>query len=72
MSESHDLKRILAHERIWQSLNDKATQALDAFGVKDYQGRADYWSVRESGIFRQAADAGMSLIALDNGTYVPN
>jgi hypothetical protein len=29
-------------------------------------------SVRESGIFPQAADAGMALIALDNGTYVPN
>jgi hypothetical protein len=45
MSESERLKEILAHERIWQSLNDKATKALDAFGVKDYRGRADYWII---------------------------
>ena|SRR5215218_6448817 len=34
-----------AHERIWQSLHDKATKVLDAFGNKDYRGRADYWIV---------------------------
>ena len=34
--------------------------------------RKAFESVRESGIFPQAADAGMALIALDNGTYVPN
>jgi hypothetical protein len=34
-----------AHERIWQSLHDKATEVLDAFGKKDYRGRADYWIV---------------------------
>ena len=45
MSESERLKEILAHERIWQSLNDKATKALNAFGVKDYRGRADYWII---------------------------
>jgi hypothetical protein len=43
MSDSEHIKEILAHERIWQSLNDKATEALDAFGTKDYRGRADYW-----------------------------
>jgi hypothetical protein len=42
MSESENLD---AHERIWQSLHDKATAALDAFGTKDYRGRADYWIV---------------------------
>jgi hypothetical protein len=42
MSES---KNPDAHERIWQSLHDKATAALDAFGTKDYRGRADYWIV---------------------------
>jgi hypothetical protein len=45
MSDSERLKEILAHERIWQSLNRKATKALDAFGVKDYRGRADYWII---------------------------
>jgi hypothetical protein len=34
-----------AYERIWQSLHDKATEVLDAFGKKDYRGRADYWIV---------------------------
>ena len=29
-------------------------------------------NVRESGIFPQAMDAGMTLSALDNGTFVPN
>jgi hypothetical protein len=29
-------------------------------------------SVRDSGIFPQAMDAGMTLSALDNGTFVPN
>jgi hypothetical protein len=42
MSQSENLD---AHERIWQSLHDKATAALDAFGTKDYRGRADYWIV---------------------------
>ena len=42
MSESENPD---AHERIWQSLHDKATAALDAFGTKDYRGRADYWIV---------------------------
>jgi hypothetical protein len=45
MSESENLGRIHAHERIWQSVHDKATAALDAFGTKDYRGRADYWIV---------------------------
>jgi hypothetical protein len=34
-----------AHGRIWQSLHDRATDALNAFGKKDYRGRADYWIV---------------------------
>ena len=34
--------------------------------------RKAFESVRESGIFPQAANAGMALRALDNGTYVPN
>jgi hypothetical protein len=29
-------------------------------------------SVRDSGVFPQAADAGMTLSALENGTFVPN
>ena len=45
MSESENLDRIRAHERIWQSVHDKVTVALDAFGTKDYRGRADYWIV---------------------------
>jgi hypothetical protein len=45
MGERENLDRIRAHERIWQSLNDRATEALDAFGKKDYRGRADYWIV---------------------------
>jgi hypothetical protein len=45
MSKSENLDRIRAHERIWQSVHDKATAALDAFGRKDYRGRADYWIV---------------------------
>lgn len=43
MSQSKNLDD--AHERIWQSLHDKATEVLDAFGKKDYRGRADYWIV---------------------------
>src|SRR4051795_4425752 len=45
MSESHDLERIRAHELTWQRLHDNATEVLDAFGKKDYRGRADYWIV---------------------------
>src|SRR4051812_6425808 len=45
MSDSKHRNEILVHERIWQSLNDKATEALNAFGTKDYRGRADYWIV---------------------------
>jgi hypothetical protein len=45
MGERENLDRIRAHERIWQSVHDKATAALDAFGTKDYRGRADYWIV---------------------------
>jgi hypothetical protein len=45
MSDSENLDKIHAHERIWQSLHDEATAALDAFGTKDYRGRADYWIV---------------------------
>lgn len=41
-SDDHDEH---AHERIWQSLHDKATEVLDASGKKDYRGRADYWIV---------------------------
>lgn len=43
MSQSKKLDD--AHERIWQRLHDKATKVLDAFGKKDYRGRADYWIV---------------------------
>ena len=45
MSESKNLDVIRTHERIWQNLHDKATEVLDAFGRKDYRGRADYWIV---------------------------
>jgi hypothetical protein len=45
MSESERLDEIRAHEQIWQALHDRATQVLDAFGKKDYRGRADYWIV---------------------------
>jgi hypothetical protein len=45
MSESEQVREIRAHQRIWQSVHDKATAALDAFGTKDYRGRADYWIV---------------------------
>jgi len=45
MSESDDLGRIRAHELVWQRLHHKATQVLDAFGTKDFRGRADYWIV---------------------------
>jgi hypothetical protein len=41
-SDDHDEH---ARERIWHSLHDKATEVLDAFGKKDYRGRADYWIV---------------------------
>ena len=43
MSQSKNLHG--AHERIWQSLHDKATEVLNGFGKKDYRGRADYWIV---------------------------
>lgn len=45
MSESERVDEIRAHERIWQRLHDRATRVLDAFGKKDYRGRADYWIV---------------------------
>jgi hypothetical protein len=45
MGDGENLDRIRAHERIWQSLHDKATATLDAFGTKDYRGRADYWII---------------------------
>jgi hypothetical protein len=34
-----------AHQLVWRSLHDRATEILDAFGKKDYRGRADYWIV---------------------------
>jgi len=45
MSESHELERIRAHERIWQNLHDKAAEVLSGFGREDFRGRADYWIV---------------------------
>lgn len=45
MTEETDLEAINAHERVWQGLHDKATEVLNAFGTKDYRGRADYWIV---------------------------
>jgi hypothetical protein len=45
MSDSEHIEEIRAHQRIWQGVHDKATAALDAFGAKDYRGRADYWIV---------------------------
>ena len=33
------------HELVWQSLHDKASEVLDAFGKKDCLGQADYWIV---------------------------
>jgi hypothetical protein len=53
-SDDHDEH---AHERIWQSLHDKATEVLDAFGKKDYRGRADYWIVDD--------DWGLDLIRVE-------
>jgi hypothetical protein len=34
-----------AHQLVWRSLHDRASEVLDAFGKKDYGGRADYWIV---------------------------
>jgi hypothetical protein len=34
-----------AHQLVWRSLHDKATEVLDAFGKKDCLGHADYWMV---------------------------
>ncbi len=34
-----------AHQLVWRSLHDRATEVLDAFGKKDCGGRADYWIV---------------------------
>jgi hypothetical protein len=34
-----------AHQLVWRSLHDRATEVLDAFGKKDYRGLADYWIV---------------------------
>jgi hypothetical protein len=45
LSESERLDEIRAHQQIWQRLHDRATRVLDAFGKKDYRGRADYWIV---------------------------
>ena len=45
MSEEYDIEAIRAHERVWQTLHDKATGVLNAIGKKDYRGRADYWIV---------------------------
>lgn len=41
-SDAHDEH---AHQRIWQSLHDKATGVLDVFGRKGFSGPADYWIV---------------------------
>jgi hypothetical protein len=45
MSESEHLKEILAHERIWQSLYDRATVVLDRFSQLEENGKAGYWIV---------------------------
>lgn len=34
-----------AHDRVWRSLHDRASEVLDAFGKKECRGRADYWIV---------------------------
>jgi hypothetical protein len=36
---------VIARAHQWRSLHDRATEVLDAFGKKDYGGRADYWIV---------------------------
>ena len=47
MSESEHLKEILAHERIWQRLYDRAKVALDRFSQQEDGGRLGYWIVSD-------------------------
>jgi hypothetical protein len=47
-SDDHDDH---AHQRIWRSLHDKATEVLNGFGKKDFCGRADYWIVDDDWVW---------------------
>ena len=47
MSESEHLKEILAHERIWRSLYDRAKVALDRFSQQRDGGKLGYWIVSD-------------------------
>ena len=47
MSDSEDLEEILAHERIWQRLYDKAKVALDRFSQQEDGGRLGYWIISD-------------------------
>jgi hypothetical protein len=47
MSESEHLKEILAHERIWRRLYDRAKVALDRFSQQEDGGKLGYWIVSD-------------------------
>jgi hypothetical protein len=47
MSDSEHLKEIQAHERIWQSLYDRAKVVLDRFSQQRDGGRLGYWIVSD-------------------------
>jgi hypothetical protein len=47
MSESEHLKEILAHERIWRRLYDRAKVALDRFSQQQDGGKLGYWIVSD-------------------------
>jgi hypothetical protein len=45
MSDEWTPDEIDAHQRVWKSLFDRASAALDAFGRKGYRDADDYWIV---------------------------
>lgn len=47
MSESDHLEEILAHERIWRRLYDRAKLALDRFSQQQDGGKLGYWIVSD-------------------------
>jgi hypothetical protein len=47
MSESEHLKEILAHERIWRRLYDRAKLVLDRFSQQEDGGKLGYWIISD-------------------------
>ncbi|MEA2345751.1 MAG: hypothetical protein QOF63_3920 [Thermoanaerobaculia bacterium] len=71
-SREGDQRRALLPLLDHSNLQVRMKAANTLLAISPILARKALESVRDSGIFPQAMDAGMTLSALDNGTFVPN